>query len=793
MDPNHLEQVLKAPPSWAMNLGLAGKALVFGALALFLLASVLYGTGRVKPGRLAFGLGSGFLLGVMVILGVLLQTHQYQFKYIYSHSDNNVTPYYNLAAIWSGQEGSFLLWAMCSAAFGVFALRKSGLFERWMGVPYGLFLAALAAILAYESPFAIQLIEGKLLMPPDGGGLEPTLMNYWFLIHPPVMFLGFGSLTLLYCWAMSALISREVDGWIKPARPWMILSATLLGTGLAMGGFWAYETLGWGGFWAWDPVENVSFVSWVWVITLIHGAFIQLAQNKFRSGNLWLAGTSLVSFCYGTFLTRSGLMGDTSVHSFAEMDRSALWILVGLMSASLIAFGVVFARFKPGAAEARVKQPQSIFNLGTLYPLGMTILMILGAAATVGMSTPVLTKLRGAQSTVATETYHQITVWFFVPLAIAMAIAPFTNWRGLAAKALWKRLEIALGLSLLFTGVLLLWYKFMVPAALHLPKDEVLNTIFTVKVPTVGTIMTLAWVCLFGIMANGVRIVETWRNARQGVGSYVSHVGVLVALLGLIVSRGLERHEFAPMRNGEPASMLGYTVKFEQEFTKNLDRENRVPLSFTSPTGGFEAKPVHYFKDPNAAELRSVFRPDILRHPLYDLYVAVTSVQVQVGPAQKLKQGTTLVIDEGEQLTYQGLRRDGQAGQAGTTFFADMIYRDSSGESKVSPGLKLGGGGRPEQVLTTAGPYIFSLQSMDAADKSVMLEVYYKSPLFPVQLFFKPLTILVWLGIGIMTLGGFWAAYYRRKAHPPRGLETADEEIASGMTDKERDATVAIP
>ena len=188
----------------------------------------------------------------------------------------------------------------------------------------------IVAILCKQSPF-------KLLPPPppaDGVGLNPLLQDPWMVIHPPVMFLGFASLSVPFSFAIAALWKKRWDGWITRALPWALLTFLTLGTAILMGGYWAYKTLGWGGYWGWDPVENTSLVPWLFTAALVHGMFLQRSRKRHRKINLILACTAYAAILYGTFLTRSGVLADFSVHSFIDLGITG-W-LVGILGTFIV-------------------------------------------------------------------------------------------------------------------------------------------------------------------------------------------------------------------------------------------------------------------------------------------------------------------------------------------------------------------------------------------------------------------------------------------------------------------------
>ncbi|MDK3156340.1 cytochrome c biogenesis protein CcsA [Kamptonema cortianum] len=255
---------LTLPAGTLTWLGYFGSFAVLAVLVLCL-ATIIVGL----KGSDSKGLGGVLLLAATAgnfiaisILATLMLTSQFQFEYVRKHSALDHELHYRLAATWSGQEGSFLLWAVCSSLFVALLYPKVRHYRRWFEVVAAAFLAALAGILAFESPFTLTQAGVDLS---DGFGMPPSLMNYWVVIHPPTIFLGFGSLTALFAMSMAAMLHKDHESWVPIIRPLTIVATTLLGLGLCMGGFWAYETLGWGGFWAWDPVETHHlFLGFAW-------------------------------------------------------------------------------------------------------------------------------------------------------------------------------------------------------------------------------------------------------------------------------------------------------------------------------------------------------------------------------------------------------------------------------------------------------------------------------------------------------------------------------------------------
>lgn len=773
-------------PSWSFPVSWIGRGLILIACLFFLASAASWFLGRsdapaTRRGTRLFAAGSVSLFVAFLLLGALFVSRQYQFAYVFGHSDNLTATAYRVAGIWSGQEGSFLLWAVCSALFGLLAMRSTGPYRRWYTIPYALFLAGLAAILSYESPFRLLDMNGPLRLPPDGNGMAPSLLNYWVTIHPPTIFLGFGSLTVLFAFAVSALLSRDRRSWVDRARPWALLSLTLLGLGLLMGGFWAYETLGWGGFWAWDPVENVSFVPWMAVIALVHGFFIQKARGRWVFANLALAGVPFLSFLYGTFLTRSGFLDQASVHSFAQMDRSALWILLGLIGITVVGFGSLWVTML--VRERRSAPPIPAASRGGLdrekaYAAGAWLLLAMGAAAGIGMSVPFIMTLTGQTLRVPDETlYHLVLGWLYVPFMILVGVAPMLSWRSLGAREILRRLSGPFGISLGLLGLVMIYLR----TTVTLPEDSAILMPGGWWVATAPWILFLAWLSLFAGSVNLWRMVETFRRAAPGLGGLLTHIGVAVLMLGLVMSRGLQTKEQVAVQEGRPGIALGYFIQYVRTEGDLVDRDTKVVFRLDTPEETFEVRPGLYYRAPMAEDPQPVAWPYIERRLGYDVYFVLAPLSFE--GQLELRPGETLAFGD-ERFTYKGMRREGQPGQTGTRFLAEVELVSLDGRFSATPSIELAGGGPRRDIVDLGPDYLIALERMDAATNNATFTVLFRRPVHPVEVYVKPLTILVWLGAGIMTIGGFWAAAYRRWSRPteqppspaPREART-DEQI----------------
>ncbi|MDZ4823612.1 MAG: cytochrome c biogenesis protein CcsA [Flavobacteriales bacterium] len=317
-------------------------AAIFATCAYYFSAKNPEDTQWKKAARWGFRIHALAVVGIVGSLFYILFNHLYEYKYAWDHLNNAMPMQYIMSCFWEGQEGSFLLWTIWHAVLGLLLMRWSRGWEPWVMTVVSVVQVFLASMLLgvffgeYQfgsNPFLLMrehpdniglpwtMTADYLTQFPaflDGRGLNPLLQNYWMTIHPPILFLGFAATLIPFAYAIAGLWRRDYTGWLTPAIPWTFFGVMILGTGILMGGAWAYEALGFGGFWAWDPVENASLVPW---LTLLGAAHL-LVVNKRKPTALFTAflltiGTFIL-ILYSTFLTRSGVLGDSSVHSFVD-------------------------------------------------------------------------------------------------------------------------------------------------------------------------------------------------------------------------------------------------------------------------------------------------------------------------------------------------------------------------------------------------------------------------------------------------------------------------------------------
>lgn len=800
MEP-HAAVDLPVSPAWAQALGWCGKGLVWLGVLLFVLSFVGMALDRKNVGKWPVAAFIGGCISIFLTfatLAFLFVRDRFEFVYVYQRSDALNPLKYKIASIWSGQEGSFLLWATAAAIFGLFALKGLGPYRRWFIFAYAVFLASLCGILAYETPFAFQpLLDGKLYVPPVGAGMTPSLQNYWIVIHPPTIFLGFGSLTVLFAYAVSALISRNFVDWAQRLRPWAIVSTAITGIGLCMGGFWAYETLGWGGFWMWDPVENVSFVPWIMAIVLVHGLIVQATKGKWIATNAILAGLPFLAFVYGTFLTRAGFLDGASVHSFAQMNPVAHKVLLAFFGLASVGFvWLWFSRLKSLRTQAAA--PEKGVSREKAYTAGIVLLTCLATATAIGMSVPLFQALGGQKPKVVPEhVYHTYLSWFFIPIMVLVALGPFISWRHMTWREFGNRVSWVLSVSMGLLGLIMFVLKSPTIGVGADPKEKI--SFMSGEVAAMPWIAFLLGICLLAMVGNIWRMAELKRGSKLGWGPFVAHFGVAMLMAGMVLSRGFERKAELFVQDGVPARGLGYTITYKTHTGGFTDRNNKMLFEVQSETDKFEARPGLYYTVGSQGEVNPMVWPHIQRFASHDIYFTLHPQVLEASNTITIKPGETraVTVDDfaiGKQIkipvTYVKPTREGTPGTTGAKFGAQLKFATPQGTVTSSPTMELTESGMRRNPDIVSDDYYVNIVRMNAADQAIDVQLGFIRPIYPVELFYKPMTIFVWLGAGIMTLGGFMSALMRR--YRPKGTKvgTSVAEIESD-TIESKDAPLA--
>jgi cytochrome c-type biogenesis protein CcmF len=591
-------------------------AILVKAAFVFAVASVVsYVWHHLRGTDRSLLLGRTFFHGTVVMIVAsaatllyLILTHQFQYTYVWSYSSRALSTPLLVSTFYAGQEGSFLLWALFTVIIGIFLLRHSsrvGYEAQVMSVYMGIEVLLLVMLLV-KDPFLYvwqsfaEVAPG--FIPPDGRGLNPLLQNYWMVIHPQVLFSGFAAMGVPYAYAVAALLKKDYDHWYKAAMPWIAFGVFVLGLGIMMGGYWAYETLGWGGYWAWDPVENSSLVPWLFAVGLVHTVLSQRRSGAFARTNIVLGMTCFIMVVYSTFLTRSGVLGETSVHSFVDPGMTAYWLLMVMLFISIVGPGVLLARRWKEIPRRPAKH--SYYSREFALFLGASAIVFIAIFVIIGTSSPIITEVLYGKKSAVDISYYATTV---LPLAIVVSLL-----MGFAQLLWWTRSERSVFLRTL-----------IVPAAIAL---------LTVPVMVIaGSRDPLLYLFVYGsAFALVVNLMVGWTIVKGNpkmAGGAVAHIGMAIMFFGFVSSSRFGGTETLSLPIGTPHKALGYTFTYIGQrpieggkfaFDVRVEKDGHV----------ITLAPVMY----NSEYMQNVMRnPDIANLKDRDLYLAPLGLEESGG------------------------------------------------------------------------------------------------------------------------------------------------------------------
>ena len=495
-----------------------------------------------KLARISFLTNVVVVIGLFFTLYLIIYNHYFEYKYAHQHSKRSLDMQYLLSCFWEGQEGSFMLWAFWNAMLGVALIKWARKWEFPVMTVMSmvqLFLSSfLIGIYFFDirigtNPFVLMRNEFpdapifqdadyliKYLV--DGNGLNILLQNYWMVIHPPVLFLGFASSVVPYAFAVAGLWKKDHSGWVKPSMPWALFCAGILGLGIMMGAAWAYESLTFGGYWAWDPVENASMVPWLLLVAGIHTLLIfQSTGYSLKASYLFIC-LSFLLVLYSTFLTRTGVLGDTSVHSFTGEGSTLYWHLVIMQ---------LFFIFLPLALYWRdrknipvVVKEESMNSREFWMFVGSLLLLISGVYIIVLTSLPFFNKLFGTSWAIGKDVeyvYNRIMVLVAIIIGLLTAFTQYFKYKTTTRKYIWSKLLIPTIISAILAALVSIFggidydkYGAGFLVAIHLA----------------------LWTSIYTVIANASYLIVVLKGKMKAAGASITHFGFGMMLVGILIS-----------------------------------------------------------------------------------------------------------------------------------------------------------------------------------------------------------------------------------------------------------------
>ncbi|MBC7653082.1 MAG: cytochrome c biogenesis protein CcsA [Oligoflexus sp.] len=599
-----------------------------------------------KLARLAYRLNLLAVIGVGVCLFYIIYSHYFEYHYAWAHSSKTLPVYYIISCFWEGQEGSFWLWTFWQGVLGCIVIAKAKSWENSVMTVISLSQVFLATmILGVEvfgakigsSPFILlrDAMEAPIFsradylsLIQDGNGLNPLLQNYWMVIHPPTLFLGFASMVVPFAYGIAALWTKRYSDWIKPALPWALFAVMVLGTGIIMGSFWAYEALNFGGFWAWDPVENASIIPW---LTLIAGVHVMIAYKN--SGHsyftaIFLIIISFILVLYASFLTRSGILGDTSVHAFTDLGMSGQ-LLIYMFAFIILATVLIVINWKKLPIT---KKDEDTYSREFWLFIGAIVLVVSCIQIIATTSIPVYNKIFGSSIAPPTNVIQHYNKW---QIAFAFAIASISAFSQFLK---YKKTDVR---------------KFLISVSVSFVMAILLTAIVVYITHIYQNVMyvLLTWAAIFSILCNAKLLGEAFKGKWKLSGSAVAHIGFALLLVGALIAAANNKiistnntgigfgDEFAKNNNpreniilykNEPTKMAEYTVTYMGDSTSGVNTYYRVNYKVINEEGKVKENFNLYPNAQQNAKMKQIIAsPDTKHYLLHDVYTHVSSVPLK--------------------------------------------------------------------------------------------------------------------------------------------------------------------
>jgi len=625
---------------------MVGNIILWIALGAGLTAAVSYyqaATQQKSTMRLARNSFGAMVVAVVVVSALLflyVLRHQFEYAYVWGYSSRSLPLHLLITTFWAGQEGSFLFWALCGSIIGPFVMSYSRRkqIECEVMTVYALVQSFLLVLLIVKSPFQMiwdahpeQFAVGAV--PADGRGLNPLLQSFWMVIHPPVLFLGFAAMAVPFVFAFAALWRRQYGEWIGYSVPWVIFGTIALGAGIILGGYWAYGVLGWGGWWGWDPVENSSLIPWMVGVILIHTMLVQKRTGGLVRTNFILAISTYVLVVYSTFLTRSGILGDSSVHSFVDPGTLTYTLLVvWIVTAIAFGFGMIARRWK--AMQTSV-QPSSFWTRESLLAISSAVMGASALVILLGTSWPILSR-----ASLEPTFYDKTNLPIVIALGLLLGASLLVQWTSGSLRELVRSSFNSIAASAAALAVLV-WlgvHDFWMAA--------------------------FAFTSLFAFFVNVVRLYRLAKESVLYTGGALSHIGLALLFLGIIGSGRYGHKETATLTLLEPREVLGYTLTYTGSQATS-DGKWKFPVRVEKNGSQFTLQPVMYQSDYNNSVMRN---PDYASFLMKDFYIEPVSLEQiaatggggQARNVIRLRKGESRVVDD-MQVTFLRFDMDHQA------------------------------------------------------------------------------------------------------------------------------------
>ena len=766
--------------------------------------------------RAAFLVETISVLALFSTLYYIISNHQFEYKYAYTHSDKGLQMQYLLACFWEGQEGSFMLWSFWHCVLGWILIWRSKDWEPGVMTVVSFAQFCLASMLAGlyffgnkvgSNPFILLRHDGffdgapifqditnggvrgdYLSLLKDGTGLNTLLQNYWMVIHPPVLFLGFASTIVPFAYAIAGLL-RKQHGWIKPALPWASFSAAVLGTGVMMGAAWAYESLSFGGYWAWDPVENASLVPWLVLVAGLHTNMIYKNTGYSLRPTYFFYIISFSLVLYSTFLTRSGILGDTSVHAFTDLGMN-VQLLLFLLIFFVPAIVLYIWNYKNIPSIAK---EENTYSREFWMFIGSLVLFLAGIVISAKTSVPVFNKLFGTNIAPPEDpefAYNQIQVFVAVVIGLLTAITQYLKYKDTPKAFFGKKI----------------WIPTLLSVVISLSISLFGNISYDKKGPGFLFAIHMAiFAAVYSVVANASYIWLVLKGKIKAAGASVAHVGFGLVLVGILISSskktvlswnttGVTPLRADPKAKGNaagdpaenitlfkalPTDMGRYMVTYAKDTINEADRKRYFEIDFKAKDGGegFKLYP-DVIKQNKGGEGFSA-NPAAKHYWYKDIFVYITSFQENNHADtvsfknREVKAGDTIFYGNGlmilNKVSVNPAELKSEYRDDETALFLDMTVISKDGRRyPARPGIALKGMELRNITDTVVSQSLVLKFNKVLDQKTGKLEIGIKesaaiTDLITLKVYEFPMINVLWLGILIMVAGFVMSIIQRLK------------------------------
>lgn len=784
--------------------GQIGYFLVVLSLVSSLVASIAYYRSTVainiddqlswkKIGRIAFTIDAISVIAIFVIIYYIISNHYFEYNYAWSHSDKSLSLGYLISSIWEGQEGSFLLWAIWHGVLGLILIRTAKKWEAPVMTVISFAQICMATMLLGLYVFDYRIGSNPFLLTrqvfpdapifgladymnnagmQDGNGLNQTLQNYWMVIHPPIVFLGFASTIVPFAYAFAGLWRKDHTGWLKPSLPWNLFSAAILGLGIMMGARWAYESLSFGGYWAWDPVENASLVPWLVLVAGIHTQLIFNATGRSLRPTYFSFISTFALILYSTYLTRSGDLQDTSVHAFTGSGLN--WQLRALVMVFIIPGLILFGiRYKQIPS---IQKEESNYSREFWMFIGSLVLFLSGFFILLFTSLPVINKIFGSNFTVGADVeffYNRIQIFVAIILGVLTAISQYLKYKNTDKKYFGRKILLPTIISLLIAVAISVFgnidyntYGAGFLAAIHL-------AIFA---------------SVYAVVANTGYIWSGFNGKLKAAGASVGHVGFGLMLVGILISSAKEEllsiNKLNPLNFGEGSDQKGvenltlfkgiqtdmgkYWATYQMDSVDTHGKKTYFHIGMKSKDGkaDFVLKP-NVIKNTKGQEGQSA-NPDAKHYWNRDIFTYVTYAETMATTedtaqfkTHSMKVGDTVFYSNGfiilERVTPNPSNERYNFTQNDTAIMAELKVIAKDGRTqKALPVFQLKDN-MPRYLMDTVisqGLAVGLMRIIDKEHLGISVKESQKlTPFIALKVIKYPFINVVWLGMILMVVG----------------------------------------